>query len=276
MTGTEEKAHIIEEVIEEPGEIIPAQASSSTTGNWNPKTNIGKQVKAKVITDIDQILDTGKTILEAEIVDHLIPGLENDLLAVGQSKGKFGGGKRRVFRQTQKKTKEGNKPHFSTLCIVGNKDGYIGLGYGKSKETVPAREKATRDAKLHIFKIRRGCGSWECMCGEPHSIPFTVSGKCGSAKITLIPAPKGVGLCVEKECAKILAFAGIKDVWSKTSGQTRTTLNLIRACESALKDLIKTKIQPHHIERLSVNEGKLPLKDANNDVQEENTGTEMN
>ena len=57
---------------------------------------------------------------------------------------------------------------------MGNKNGVIGVGYGKSKETVPAREKAFRNAKLNIFKIRRGCGSWECMCGEPHSIPFMI------------------------------------------------------------------------------------------------------
>ncbi len=53
-------------------------------------------------------------------------------------------GSRRVFRQTQKKTKEGNKPKFSTYAVVGNKDGYVGLGFGKAKETVPAREKAVQ------------------------------------------------------------------------------------------------------------------------------------
>src|SRR4030042_762182 len=70
-------------------------------------------------------------------------------------------GKRRAVRQTQKKTQEGNILSFATFAIVGNKDGYIGLGHGKSKETIPAREKAMRKAKLNIIKIRRGCGSWE-------------------------------------------------------------------------------------------------------------------
>ncbi|MFT4305063.1 MAG: hypothetical protein ACMXX8_03140, partial [Candidatus Woesearchaeota archaeon] len=126
---------------------------------WEPKTDLGKDVKNGKITDIDQILDSGKKILEPEIVDYLMPDLETDLLLIGQSKGKFGGGQRRVFRQTQKKTREGNKPQFATIAIVGDKNGHIGIGYGKSRETVPAREKAIRRAKLNIFKIRRGSGS---------------------------------------------------------------------------------------------------------------------
>ena len=191
--------------------------------------------------DIDFILDSGIRILEPEIVDALLPNMNSDLLLIGQAKGKFGGGQRRVFRQTQKKTREGNKPNFATCIVVGNSNGIVGLGYGKSKETVPAREKGMRNAKLNIIKVRRGCGSWQCGCHEEHSIPFRVSGKCGSVKLELIPAPKGTGLVAEQECQKILAMAGIKDVWSKALGQARTKLNLIRACEAALKKLSEMK-----------------------------------
>ena len=109
--------------------------------------------------------------------------LKNDLLLIGQSKGKFGGGARRIFKQTQKKTPEGNKPSFACAAVVGNEDGYVGVGSGKSKDTVPAREKAIRRAKLNLFKIRRGCGSWECNCKTHHSIPFETEGKCGSVSI---------------------------------------------------------------------------------------------
>ncbi|MBI5065074.1 30S ribosomal protein S5 [Candidatus Woesearchaeota archaeon] len=223
---------------------------------WQPKTEVGKKVKVGEITDINQILDKGLPILEQEIIDVLIKP-EHELLLVGQSKGKFGGGARRVFRQTQKKTPEGNKPSFSTYAVVGNKNGYVGGGYGKSKDTVPAREKAIRKAKLSVFKIMRGCGSWECNCKTPHSIPFKVKGKCGSVEITLIPAPKGKGLVVEKECAKALRLAGIKDILSKTSGQTRDKMNLIEACFSALKKLTKHKIQPEQIAELGIQEGAL-------------------
>lgn len=209
---------------------------------WIPKTELGKAVMQGKITRIEEILEKGQKILEPELVKKIIPTLETDLLLIGQSKGKFGGGARRIFRQTQKKTPEGNKPSFGCFAIAGNKNGIIGGGSGKSKDTVPSREKATKSAILNIFKIKRGCGSWQCSCAQPHSIPFKVRGKCGSVEIELIPAPKGKGLIIEKECAKILKLAGIKDVWSRTSGQTESKVNLINACLDALKQLSKIKI----------------------------------
>src|SRR3989344_4820680 len=153
--------------------------------NWNPKTELGKRIKNGELNNIDEVLNSGKRILETEIVDYLLPDLQIELLLIGQSKGKFGGGKRSIWKQTQKKTSEGNKPKFSTMVVIGNKDGFIGIGRGKAKETVPAREKALRRAKLNIIKIKRGCGSWECACKEPHSIPFKVKGKCGSVIVEL-------------------------------------------------------------------------------------------
>jgi small subunit ribosomal protein S5 len=232
-------------------------SESQNTSNWVPKTELGKKVKKGEITDINEIIENKYSVLEADMIDVLVPDLEKDLLMIGQSKGKFGGGQRRVFRQTQKKTREGNKPKFATLAVIGNRNGLVGIGYGKSKETVPAREKAFRNAKLNLIRIRKGCGSWECSCGTPHSIPFKVEGKCGSSKIILMPAPKGTGLCIEKECAKILALAGIKDVWSRSFGQTRTKLNLIKACFSAMKKLTSTKVQHKHMKSLSIEEGRV-------------------
>lgn len=224
-------------------------------GPWNPKTTLGKKVKSGEITSMDQILDNGYNILESQIVDAIFPNAESELLFIGQAKGKFGGGKKRVFRQTQKKTKEGNKPSFATIAVIGNQDGFVGIGYGKSKETVPAREKALRNAKLNMFKIMRGCGSWECLCNEPHTVPFKVEGKCGSVIIKLMPAPRGKGLCIEPECAKILKLAGIKDVWSKTKGQTKVKMNLIYACEDALRKMMKAKITHKTLEKAVIVEG---------------------
>lgn len=222
---------------------------------WKPKTSIGKRVKAGEIKDIDEILDEGATIFESEIVDILMPGAETDLLLIGQAKGKFGGGQRRVFRQTQKKTPEGNNPSFACIAVIGDKNGHVGVGRGKSKDTVPAREKALHKAKENIIKIRRGCGSWQCGCRTPHSIPFAVEGSCGSVTIRLMPAPKGKGLVVEPECAKILKMAGIKDVWSKTFGQTRVKLNLIDACIDALNNLNKMKVSLKMAENVGLIEG---------------------
>ena len=222
---------------------------------WAPKTELGKLVKSGQITDIDEIFVSGKRILEVEIINFLFPNLESELLLVGQSKGKFGGGARRIFKQTQKKTREGNKPSFGVMAVVGNKDGYVGVGYAKAKETVPAREKALRKAKLNLFSIKRGSGSWLSSTNEPHSIPFSVAGRCGSTRITLLPAPVGKGLIVEKECKKVLELAGIKDIWSKTTGQTGTKTNLITACVAALKKLNSYKISPKLEAKLSIVSG---------------------
>ena len=169
---------------------------------WVPKTELGKKVKSGEITEIDNVLDSGMKILEPQIVDVLLPDLEYDLITVGQSKGKFGGGKRSIWKQTQKKTSEGNKPKFSTIAIVGNRNGYVGLGRGKAKETVPAREKAIRNAKLSLMKLRRGCGSWEGVPGT-NSIPFETQGRCGSVRLRMIPAPSGTRLVAHKEIQKI-------------------------------------------------------------------------
>src|SRR3989344_4121883 len=140
---------------------------------WKPKTDLGKRVKAGEITDIEEVVGRGMRILEPEITESLMPDMEVDIFRSGQSKGKFGGGKRH---------------------------GYVGIGKGKAKETVPAREKATRRAKLDIIKVKRGSGSSESNINEPHSIPFRVEGKCGSVRVKLMPAPKGTGLRVEGEC----------------------------------------------------------------------------
>jgi small subunit ribosomal protein S5 len=228
--------------------------------SWKPVTGIGKKVMSGEITDVDEILNTGQKMLESGIVDALLPDLNTELLLIGQSKGKFGGGQRRIFKQTQKKTKEGNKPHFAIFAATGDENGHVGLGYGKSKETVPSREKAIRRSKLNLIKIRRGCGSWQCGCKEPHSIPFAIKGKCGSAIIELMPAPKGTGLKVEGECAKILKLAGVKDVWSKTQGQTGTKTNLVVACFESLKNLVKVKVGSNHYESLGVVDGKIAEK----------------
>lgn len=208
------------------------QQQAEELEKWAPKTKLGKLVKEGKIKNIDEALNY--KILEAEIVDTLLK-LKTDILNIGQAKGKFGGGKRRAWRQTQKKTKEGNVPTFTCMVIVGNEDGYVGLGVGKAKETLPARAKSLRKSKLAIMKIKRACASFDCTCGEAHTVPYIVEGKAGSCKVKLIPAPQGTGLVIGDECKKILKLAGIKDVYSVTNGQKRTTMNLAKACMEALR-----------------------------------------
>jgi small subunit ribosomal protein S5 len=202
--------------------------------SWTPKTKLGMEVKSGKIKNIDEILKLNRKILEVEIIDYLLE-TKTDLLSIGQSKGKFGGGKRRAWRQTQRKKKEGNVPTFSAMAVAGDENGHIGIGYGKSMETLPARDKAIRKAKLNIIKIRRGCAGFDCDCQELHTVPFKVIGKEGSVRVTLIPAPQGTGLVVANELKKILKLAGIKDIYSKTFGKARTTFNLVKACMNALE-----------------------------------------
>ena len=210
--------------------------------NWVPRTKLGRYIRAGKIKNIDEILNSGQKIMEPEIVDLLIPNLSVDTLFIGQAKGKFGGGKRRAFRQTQKKTKEGNVLTFGVMAVVGDGHGHVGLGYGRASETLPAKEKAIRKAKLNIVKIARGCASFDCSCDEEHSIPLTVTGKCSSVSVQLIPAPQGTGLVVNDELKKILKAAGIKDVYSKSFGKLRTTFNSAKACMAALDKIGEARI----------------------------------
>ena len=209
--------------------------------NWVPITELGKAVRAGKITNIDEILETGRKIMEPQIVDLLIPNLTVDTLFIGQAKGKFGGGKRRAFRQTQKKTKEGNVLTFGVMAVVGDGHGHVGIGYGRASETLPAKEKAIRKAKLNITKIALGCASFDCSCDEGHSIPVAVSGKCSSVSVKLMPAPQGTGLVINDELKKILKAVGIKDVYSKCFGKTRTTFNAAKACMAALNKIGETQ-----------------------------------
>lgn len=210
---------------------------------WVPKTALGLAVKAGKEKNVDKVLSSGRKVLEPEIIDMLLR-LESDLLLVGQAKGKFGGGKRRAWRQTQKKTMEGNVVTFSAMAVVGDKKGHVGIGYGKSKETLPARAKAVRQAKLNLIKIMIGYESPEekLIGADPHTVPFIVQGKCGSVRIKLIPAPRGTGLVVGNEVKKILRLAGIKDVYGVSSGQTRTTFNVAKACIDALQKTTEMKL----------------------------------
>lgn len=209
------------------------EAEKERIASWAPKTQTGRDVKSGKETSIDNILKERKKILEPEIVDSLLQ-LDNDLIEIGQAKGKFGGGKRRAWRQTQRKTMEGNVVTFSAMAVVGDRNGHVGIGMGKGKETLPARAKSVRQAKLNIQRIERGCGNFDCSCNEKHSVPFIVEGKCGSVRVKLIPAPQGTGLVTGDELKKILRLAGIKDVYGVTRGQTRTTFNALKACFDAM------------------------------------------
>ncbi|HIQ50211.1 MAG TPA: 30S ribosomal protein S5 [Nanoarchaeota archaeon] len=211
---------------------------------WVPKTELGRKVLNGEINSLDEVFLKGYRIMEPEIVDFLLPNLKVEIFLIGGSSGKGGGKKRVPVRRTTRMHKSGRRHKISMLVAVGNEDGWVGIGLGagpmgKQREVY---EKAVREAKKNIIPILRGCGSWECRCGEKHSIPLTVTGKCGSVRVKLMPAPRGLGLCAPDEIKKLLRLAGIQDIWMKSRGDTRTRINFVRAVFDALKSLHRYKL----------------------------------
>jgi len=209
---------------------------------WDPITKLGNQVKEGKVTTMHDALNSGLPLREVQIVDHLLPELEDEVLDVNM---------------VQRMTDSGRRVRFAITTVVGNNDGYVGVGVAKGKEVGPAIRKAIDHAKLNILEVRRGCGSWECGCKEPHSFPFQIKGKCSSVEIILKPAPKGVYLAVSDVPRKILKLAGVKDCWAITSGQTRTTLNYSKAVFDALKQLNRTKVTKTQMDEFKIAEGQL-------------------
>jgi len=191
---------------------------------WVPRTKVGRMVKEGKITSMEELFANNLRITEVEIVDHLLPGLEQEVLDINL---------------VQKQTAAGERSRFRAIAIVGNRDGYVGLGTGKAVHVVSAIEKAVKNAKLNIIPVRRGCGSWECACGAPHSLPTKVEGKRGSVRIELIPGPRGLGIVAGEAARIVLELAGVKDVWTRTYGETRTTLSFAGATFEALRNTNK-------------------------------------
>lgn len=193
---------------------------------WMPVTRLGMLVKSGEIKTVEEALRSNYPLKEYQVVDALLPELSEEVLDINL---------------VQRMTDSGRRVKFRVCVIVGNRDGYIGIGLGKDALVRSGIEKAVRDAKMNMTHIKRGCGSWECNCGGTHSIPFKVVGKAGSVEITLKPAPKGIGLATGNIPKRVLDFSGVKDVWALTKGQTRTTFNQAFATFEALRKIALVK-----------------------------------
>ncbi len=187
---------------------------------WVPRTRLGRMVLEGKISSLEEIFANGFKISEPQIVNILVPNLEEEVINISL---------------VQKQTDAGEKSRFKAIVAVGNRDGYLGIGSGKATQVRTAIEKAAREARLNITIIRRGCGSWECGCGQPHSLPFEVVGKCGAVKIKLIPGPRGLGLVASEVAKVILRLAGIRDCWTRSYGPTRTVPSFAYALFDALR-----------------------------------------
>tara|TARA_Y100000768_G_scaffold180082_1_gene134864 strand:- start:920 stop:1705 length:786 start_codon:yes stop_codon:yes gene_type:complete len=208
---------------------------------WQPRTRLGRMVMSGQIRTYEEALSSGLPIREVEIVDALLPDITDDVLAVNM---------------IQRMTDSGRRVRFNVLCAVGNGDGYVGLSVCKGKEVASTIRKAIDKAKLNMIPVMRGNGSWESSEGPGTSVPFMVTGRSGSTRITLMPAPAGKGLVIGDYGRRVLTLAGVTDVWSRSSGQTRTTINFAKATFNALVQLNSTRLSEGVNRRLSIIRGR--------------------
>jgi len=211
---------------------------------WIPRTRLGKLVIEGKITTMSDALKSRLPIREPEIVDILLPDMADEVLDVNM---------------VQRMTDSGRRVKFAITVVVGNKNRFVGIGRAKGKEVGPSIRKAIDIAKMNVIEIKRGCGSWECGCMTPHSLPFTVNGKSGSVVVTLRSAPRGTGLAVGDIAKSVLQMAGITDAWGMTQGHSKTTVNYSLAAFDALKETMLVKVTDEQKDRLKILSGSVGL-----------------
>ena len=130
-----------------------------------------------------------------------------------------------VFRSA-KVVKGGKNFSFEALVAAGDKNGNIGIGYGKAKEVPAAVEKATKDARKRMVRVSLAGGT----------IPHAVTGRYGASSIKLVPARPGTGIKAGRFVRPVLELVGIKDILTKAYGSTNKK-NLSKAALNALQNL---------------------------------------
>jgi len=182
-------------------------------------TKLGRLVKGAKVTSLEQIYMYSLPIKEYQIIDQLCPGqtLKDEVMKI---------------TPVQKQTQAGQRTRFKAWVIVGDTNGHVGLGVKCSKEVATAIRGAIIAAKLALVPVRRG--HWGERIGPPHTVPCKVTGKCGSVRFRLVPAPRGTGLVAARAPKKLLTFAGVRDVFSSSQGSTKTLGNFVFAAYNAI------------------------------------------
>jgi len=121
----------------------------------------------------------------------------------------------------------GRRFSFSVAMVAGNKKGSVGVGLGKASDTALAIDKATRDAKKNMIKVRTT---------KEMSIPHDVEAKYNASVVRISPSP-GRGLIAGSSVRNVLELAGLKDVSAKIFSRSRNKLNNARAAVKALVEL---------------------------------------
>jgi small subunit ribosomal protein S2e len=191
--------------------------SEETT--WVPVTKLGRLVKEGKIGSIEEIFLFSIPVKEAEIIDYFLKDkLQDEVMKI---------------MPVQKQSSAGQRTRFKAFVAIGDNAGHIGLGVKCSSEVATAIRGAITAAKLNVAPVRRGY--WGRTSGLPHTVPCKVTGKCGSVRVRLIPAPRGTGLVSSPAGKKLLHMAGITDCYTSSCGHTRTMGNFIKAIFYALR-----------------------------------------
>ncbi|KAH9087831.1 hypothetical protein Ae201684P_011958 [Aphanomyces euteiches] len=186
---------------------------------WTPVTKLGRLVKDGKIESLEQIFLYSLTVKESEIIDYFLKDrLKDEVMKI---------------MPVQKQTTAGQRTRFKAFVAVGDHAGHVGLGVKCAKEVATAIRGAIINAKMNLVPVRRGY--WGKMSGLPHTVCNKVTGKCGSVRVRLIPAPRGTGLCAAPAPKKLLGMAGIEDCYTSARGHTRTLGNFVKATFYALR-----------------------------------------
>jgi len=182
-------------------------------------TKLGRLVKAGKVSSLEEVFLHSLVIKEHQIVDHFLgTALKDDVVKI---------------TPVQKQTAAGQRTRFKVTIAVGDSNGHIGIGSKVASEVATAIRGAMILAKLNVVPVRRGY--WGNNVGLPHTVPVKLTGKCGSVRVRLVPAPRGTGLVASPASKKILTMAGVEDVYTSTRGHTKTLSNFSRAVYEALK-----------------------------------------
>ena len=138
------------------------------------------------------------------------------------------------IRRVSKKTSGGNSIGFTALVVIGDRNGKVGLGYGKATDVATAITKGVTSAKRNMIDVK--------VTGN--TIPHIVTAKFGSAKIIMKPAPKGSGIIAGGSVRTVVELAGIKDISAKMIGSSNKMCNIKGTLEALRKLKGQHETQP--------------------------------
>ena len=131
-----------------------------------------------------------------------------------------------VTRRDSKTVKGGRIMRFAAVVVVGDQNGHVGYGLGKSAEVPEAIRKAIEDAKKNMITVSI----------KGTSIPHDIIGEYGAARVLLKPASEGTGVIAGGTVRAVLDMAGIRDIRAK-SLRSNNKINVVKATFEGLKAL---------------------------------------